>query len=78
MTSGSGNGAADRLVGFASEKGISPFISKDLLLTMKNPIRFRNPQGVCFCAQVLMRYTMQVQHFRCGHRMRGADNDRGD
>lgn len=45
MTYGSGQGGADRLTGFAMGKGISPFINKDVLPLIENPIKFRHSSG---------------------------------
>jgi hypothetical protein len=35
----------DRLQSFVTGKAISPFVSKELLEVIENPIRFRPPQG---------------------------------
>lgn len=40
-----GGGEGDRLVNFATGKGLSPFIPADLLNRMKSPIRFKAPTG---------------------------------
>ena len=40
MGRGSASGSGDRLVSFASGKGISPFINRDLLAVIENPIKF--------------------------------------
>ena len=46
MTIGSaGGGEGDRLTSFASGKAISPFISNDLAIRMKSPVRFNAPTG---------------------------------
>lgn len=45
MTYGSGQGGADRLTGFAAGKGISPFINKEIMPLIQNPIRFRHSSG---------------------------------
>ncbi|MCA3643075.1 MAG: P63C domain-containing protein [Methylobacterium sp.] len=37
-----GSGGSDRLASFATGKGISPFISRELLAVIENPIRFRH------------------------------------
>jgi len=42
--SGTGTGG-DRLQRFVTGKAISPFVSKELLEVIENPIRFRPPQG---------------------------------
>ncbi len=44
MSRGSAAGG-DRLGKFASGKNIEPFISKDLLAAIENPIKFRHPGG---------------------------------
>jgi hypothetical protein len=41
----SGGSGGDRLAGFAGGKGISPFVSSNLLTMIENPIRFRAPHG---------------------------------
>jgi hypothetical protein len=38
-------GGGDRLVNFLVGKGVSPFISNDLLAAIQNPIRFTSPHG---------------------------------
>jgi hypothetical protein len=38
-------GGADRLSGFLAGKTLSPFVSKDLLLLIERPIKFRHPGG---------------------------------
>ena len=43
--SASGDSGGDRLANFATGKGISPFISSDLLAVIEKPIRFRHPGG---------------------------------
>jgi hypothetical protein len=40
-----GGGEGDRLSSFASGKAISPFISKELAIRMKAPVRFQAPTG---------------------------------
>jgi len=45
MKYGSQAGGADRLVGFLTGKGISPFVSAELLALIENPIKFRHPGG---------------------------------
>lgn len=40
MGRGSGSGSGDRLVSFAAGKGISPFINKDLMAVINNPVKF--------------------------------------
>lgn len=46
MISSLGMGSGDdRLVTFASGKGVSPFISNELAMTIRNPIRFKQPRG---------------------------------
>ena len=42
---GAGGGEGDRLFNFASGKGISPFISSELLSRITTPIRFQAPTG---------------------------------
>lgn len=39
------NSTGDRLGQFVAAKGVSPFISKELLSASKNPIKFRTPRG---------------------------------
>jgi hypothetical protein len=41
----SGGTGADRLAGFVKGKGISPFVSSNLMALIDNPIRFRHPTG---------------------------------
>jgi len=45
MAHGSGRGGADRLVGFASGKAISPFVNNELSALIGNPIRFISHPG---------------------------------
>lgn len=45
LSQGTAGGGADRLASFASGKGISPFISSDLMLLIDKPIRFRQTNG---------------------------------
>jgi hypothetical protein len=46
MAQGTASGkAGDRLVRFASTKGVQPFIPNDLADVIKNPIKFRSPSG---------------------------------
>lgn len=45
MAQGSASGGGDRLVSFAAGKGISPFISADLLAMIEKPIRFMPQRG---------------------------------
>jgi hypothetical protein len=46
LSSGSaGGGGADRLLGFFTGKGLSPFVSSDLIARIENPIRFTTPRG---------------------------------
>lgn len=45
MGRGTGGGGGDRLVSFASGKGISPFINNDLLAVIESPVKFVIPQG---------------------------------
>jgi hypothetical protein len=45
MKYGSRSGGADRLMGFLSGKGLSPFVSNELLALIENPIKFRPPHG---------------------------------
>lgn len=40
-----GGGDGDRLASFAAGKAISPFISKDLAIMIKSPVRFQAPTG---------------------------------
>jgi hypothetical protein len=40
-----GGSGADRLTGFATGKGVSPFIPNALMAMIAEPIRFRNPAG---------------------------------
>jgi hypothetical protein len=42
---GAGGGEGDRLASFAAGKAISPFISNDLAIRMKSPVRFQAPTG---------------------------------
>jgi len=49
MAHGSTKGGADRLAGFATGKGISPFINNDLRALIESPIRFiSHPGSVAF------------------------------
>jgi hypothetical protein len=43
MKPGGSSHGADRLALFFAGKGISPFVSNDLMTTIQNPIRFRSP-----------------------------------
>ena len=45
MKYGSRAGGADRLAGFLAGERLSPFVSKELLALIENPIRFRHPGG---------------------------------
>lgn len=45
MKYGSRADGADRLAGFLGGKGISPFVSSELLALINNPIKFRAPHG---------------------------------
>lgn len=45
MKYGSRAGGADRLTAFLGGKGLSPFVSNDLMTLIANPIRFRTSQG---------------------------------
>lgn len=45
MGRGTASGGGDRLASFASGKGISPFINKDLLAVIECPIKFLPPKG---------------------------------
>jgi hypothetical protein len=45
ITYGSRVGGADRLTAFLQGKGISPFVSKELLALSENPIKFRHSGG---------------------------------
>jgi len=45
IAKGSSSGGGDRLVGFLSGKAISPYVSKELMTVMTNPIKFRSPNG---------------------------------
>lgn len=45
MTYGSGQGGADRLTGFAGGKGVSPFINKEMMALIQNPIKFTHRGG---------------------------------
>jgi len=45
MSRGSSRGGGDRLLGFASGNSISPFINKELLAVISNPVRFIPPHG---------------------------------
>ncbi len=40
-----GGKGGDRLTNFLGGKGISPFVSKDLMAVIENPIKFRRPSG---------------------------------
>lgn len=42
---GAGNGRGDRLGSFAVGKGISPFISQELMAVINSPIEFKPPHG---------------------------------
>jgi hypothetical protein len=45
MARGSSSGGGDRLGNFFKGKGISPFISNELMMAITNPIKFRSPHG---------------------------------
>ena len=45
MARGSSSGGSDRLTNFLTGKGIFPFINKELMAAITNPIKFRSPHG---------------------------------